>query len=156
MRVEPVNLAALVLQKRLRELYALEVDRWFASDPQAGEIARRIISAVDTADELVNGSAVEPLNRDAEWARIRLSMISPMTPEQAVEYFARELGIEITQKQVRNWRDRGRLYAVDRSRTPHRYRLVDIYTAWLNRHRHGWTARRPSEAMGDTQGKNLG
>ncbi|MCT1608003.1 hypothetical protein M3B43_11895 [Nesterenkonia massiliensis] len=154
-RVEPVNLSALVLQKRLRDCYRTGVDDYLATDPEAGRIAQRIIETVDLADEMVNGSADGSSRLTVEWAKIRLNMLSPMTPAQAVVYFQEELGIELSEKQIRNWRDRGRLYAADRSKVPHRYRVLDIYAAWRNRYQHGWKAKKPSQKARDTAGGEI-
>lgn len=132
----PLNLTAAVLLDELTEMRT-----WSADDirtrPEAAELMQDILRHVRRADRMVNGEK-EKTNSETYVAML-LSELPPMTPQKIEQYFKEEAAqhIEITVRQIYNWRVRGRLDPVD-STYPARYRVRDVYDAWENRNKHGW------------------
>lgn len=132
----PLNLDAYVLFDELTEKQAWSADE-IRTSKGAEEIMQEVLRDVRRADRMVNGEKEQ--TNSGTYVAMRLSELSPMTPQEIETYFSEEAAqhIEITVRQIYKWRTRGRLHPVD-STWPPRYRVRDVYDAWENRNKHGW------------------
>ena len=158
----PINLTALVLEDDLAEWADWAQPAWtreaLRRDPEARKVKADLLRAVDQADVMVNGAEEEIHTED--YVRFRLSQMEPLPASEAAATLSEKLGTPITIRQIYKWRMRGRLEPVmeplRRVFSPEelqqmkkkgqalpparpRYRLIDIYEAWLNRGRTSWT-----------------
>lgn len=135
----PMNLTAWVLVQDLEEV------RYFTSaehrvQVDAGRRHRQLEQSMKMAHDMVFGEEEDAPS--LAYTTYRLNRVPPVTASGAEHWFASELGIQLTPRQVYNWRARGRLYPVDHAR-PLRYRVLDIFKAWENRYRHDYMADTP-------------
>lgn len=127
----PANLNALVLIQDLSRFEAMSLQQW-RTTPHVGLEKQEFEEALQLAESMVHGEDEDRPTSD--YIAFKLSQVQPMTPAAAEKYFGETIPqMKLTAQQCYSWGKRGRLLPVPGSKPP-RYRAIDIFKAWENRH----------------------
>lgn len=129
----PANLSALVLIQDLSRFEAMSLQQW-RTTPHIGIEKLEFEEALQLAESMVHGEDEDRPSSD--YIAFKLAQVQPMTPAAAQKYFGETIPqMKLTAYQCYNWAKpkRGRLIPVPGTKPP-RYRAIDIFKAWENRH----------------------
>lgn len=138
----PANLSALVVIQDLSRFESVSLQQWRSlgrlpsgtEGVRVGKAKQQFEDALQLAEAMVHGEDEDRPTSD--YIAYKLAQVPAMTPAAAEKYFKEHIApMKLTANQCYNWAkpERGRLIAVPGTK-PARYRAIDIFKAWENRH----------------------